>query len=102
DYLFQQSARMVADQILGSFLKGLTGGSASSGGNYGEAAGSLLDLFTSDGFGFASGGYTGDGARNQPAGIVHKGEFVVNASATRALGRGVLDQLNLGRIPSGG
>ena len=28
--------------------------------------------------GFAEGGYTGDGAKYQEAGIVHKGEFVVD------------------------
>ena len=32
--------------------------------------------------GFASGGYTGAGARLEPAGIVHRGEFVVNAAQT--------------------
>lgn len=28
--------------------------------------------------GFSSGGYTGDGGKYEPAGVVHKGEFVVN------------------------
>ena len=27
--------------------------------------------------GFAEGGYTGDGGKNEPAGVVHRGEFVV-------------------------
>jgi len=35
---------------------------------------------------FATGGYTGDGGKYQPAGIVHKGEYVVNSETTRDLG----------------
>lgn len=40
--------------------------------------------------GLATGGYTGDGAKMQPAGIVHKGEFVVTKDATRRIGVGNL------------
>jgi len=36
--------------------------------------------------GYATGGYTGDGPWNQIAGVVHRGEFVVNAPTTRVLG----------------
>lgn len=36
--------------------------------------------------GFAEGGYTGDGAKYQEAGIVHKGEFVVDKETTSKLG----------------
>lgn len=35
---------------------------------------------------FAAGGYTGDGARFEPAGIVHRGEGVLNQDEIRALG----------------
>ena len=35
---------------------------------------------------FADGGYTGDGGKFEPAGIVHKGEGVLNQSEIRALG----------------
>lgn len=45
-------------------------------------------------FGFADGGYTGPGARLQPAGVVHAGEYVINAASTRKLGLGFLDSLN--------
>ena len=44
--------------------------------------------------GFASGGYTGDGGKYEPAGIVHKGEYVINAAATKRLGLGYLNSLN--------
>ena len=36
--------------------------------------------------GFASGGYTGDGGKYQPAGVVHKGEFVVSKAQVNRLG----------------
>ena len=36
--------------------------------------------------GFSSGGYTGNGARNAVAGIVHRGEGVFNQSEIRAIG----------------
>ena len=36
--------------------------------------------------GFADGGYTGDGDKYETAGIVHKGEFVIDKETTAALG----------------
>lgn len=48
--------------------------------------------------GFAEGGYTGDGAKYSPAGIVHKGEFVINKENTRKY-RGILEQMNDGKFP---
>ena len=44
--------------------------------------------------GLSSGGYTGHGGKYQPAGIVHKGEFVINANSTRKLGLDFLNALN--------
>ena len=55
----------------------------------------------------SSGGYTGDGGKYEPAGIVHRGEYVINAASTRKLGLGYLNSLNgyangglVGRGPS--
>lgn len=39
-----------------------------------------------DSLGFASGGYTGDGGKYQPAGVVHRGEFVMTKEATKRIG----------------
>lgn len=36
--------------------------------------------------GFAEGGYTGDGGKYQEAGVVHKGEFVIDKETTQKLG----------------
>lgn len=48
--------------------------------------------------GFAEGGYTGDGGKYTPAGVVHKGEFVINKENTRKY-RGILEQMNEGNFP---
>lgn len=48
--------------------------------------------------GFMIGGYTGDIARNQIAGVVHGQEFVMNASATQRIGVNNLEALQRGDI----
>ena len=58
---------------------GLFGGGGGGGGG-GIFGGLLQGLLGSL---FAEGGYTGDGAKMDPAGIVHKGEYVTNAKATK-------------------
>ncbi|WP_428845738.1 phage tail tape measure protein [Comamonas testosteroni] len=45
-------------------------------------------------FGFATGGYTGDGGKYEPAGVVHRGEYVINAESTRRIGLGLLNRMN--------
>lgn len=48
-------------------------------------------------FGFSSGGYTGPGSVNQPAGVVHKGEVVWSqADIARAGGVGVVEGMRRG------
>lgn len=47
---------------------------------------------------FATGGYTGDGAKYQPAGIVHKGEFVITKEKTQKF-RPILEAIHAGRNP---
>lgn len=50
--------------------------------------------------GFMSGGYTGNAARDQVAGVVHGQEYVVNASAT-ARNRAALEAMNAGGVVGG-
>jgi len=45
-------------------------------------------------FGFEAGGYTGDGGRFEPAGVVHKGEYVMSKAATNRIGVGNLENLH--------
>nr|DAK68728.1 MAG TPA: Tail tape measure [Caudoviricetes sp.] len=52
----------------------------------------LISQITS--VGFATGGYTGDGGKYQPAGVVHKGEYVMTKEATSLLGVDFLNYLN--------
>lgn len=63
------------------------GGAGAKGGT-----GGLLSKL----FGFASGGYTGNGPRNAAAGIVHGQEYVMNATAT-SQNRPALEAMNSGR-----
>ncbi|HGO6779042.1 TPA: phage tail length tape measure family protein [Klebsiella aerogenes] len=46
--------------------------------------------------GFASGGYTGSGGKYQPAGIVHKGEYVFDQESTNRIGVSQLEALRNG------
>ncbi|MCS3740225.1 phage tail tape measure protein [Rhizobium sp. BK661] len=49
-------------------------------------------------FGFADGGYTGRGGKYEPAGVVHRGEYVMSAAATRKIGVGNLEALHTGAL----
>jgi len=76
---------------LGSLFSSFLGGS--SGGNYTAADMAGLDKLVAS---FASGGFTGVGAANDPAGIVHKGEYVLTAEQTKRIGVANLDRGNFG------
>lgn len=52
--------------------------------------------------GFESGGYTGDGARGEVAGVVHRGEFVVPAHVVDRVGLGNLTAMTSGAQSRGG
>lgn len=76
-------------------LAGLFGGSGgSSSGGMGGILGGLLGGL----FGFESGGYTGDGGKSEPAGVVHKGEYVLSKRAVERLGVQNLDRMHRGAL----
>ena len=77
-------SKMIIKMALFNSLKAAFGGFADGG-------------FVGDSPLFAVGGYTGDGGKYQPAGIVHRGEYVITKEATARLGRGYLDYLNYGK-----
>jgi hypothetical protein len=56
----------------------------------------LMDLFKVFLPGFSSGGYTGPGGKYEPAGIVHKGEYVLPKSFVDRVGVGYLDMISKG------
>lgn len=78
---------------IGGLLSGLF-----SGGSGGGASGAGLFSSLFSGLGFASGGFTGSGAANDPAGFVHKNEYVLNAQETAEIGVG---NLQAGRFGGG-
>lgn len=47
---------------------------------------------------YSSGGYTGNGGKYDPAGIVHRGEYVMTKEATARLGVANLNRLNYGGV----
>ncbi|MGV1870886.1 tape measure protein [Agrobacterium rosae] len=67
----------LADLVLNSAFDSLMGGSKATG-----SGGWLTNFFK----GFSDGGYTGDGGKYQPAGVVHKGEYVFDKAAVAAAG----------------
>lgn len=76
---------------LGGMFRGLgaSGGiGAATATDVAAAGGGLMFL--------SRGGYTGDGPRDRIAGVVHGQEFVLNAEATRRMGRAQLESLNAG------
>lgn len=52
--------------------------------------------------GFEKGGYTGDGGSSEPAGIVHKGEYVFTKAQTAAIGRSKLEAIARNGYADGG
>lgn len=68
--------------LTGGSLAGATWGAVMPVG--GGAASGLTGIGTFSGF--SVGGYTGEGGRYEPAGIVHKGEGVLNQDDMRAIG----------------
>ena len=80
----------ILDKVIDIGLNMLLGGLGGGGGGF---LGGL--------FGFAGGGYTGNGGKNQPAGVVHKGEYVFTKAQTERLGVGNLARLAKGYANGG-
>lgn len=82
------TAQMLTQLALVNGMKSAFGGTA-IGAFFGFSGGGLVP-------GFDGGGYTGDGGKYQPKGVVHGGEFVFTKEATSALGVGNLYALMRG------
>lgn len=92
------------DDVLNAIFK--VNSASSSGGGFWGALGSLFGMGGGGGFTafetaftglpglWANGGYTGAGGKYEPAGVVHRGEYVFSAAATRALGVTNLDRVH--------
>ncbi|HBB6657655.1 TPA: phage tail tape measure protein [Salmonella enterica] len=79
---------------IGSAISGAAGGGASASG------GTAIQAAAAN-FHFATGGFTGTGGKYEPAGIVHRGEFVFTKEATSRIGVGNLYRLMRGYADGG-
>ncbi|HHR1176092.1 TPA: phage tail length tape measure family protein [Klebsiella pneumoniae] len=62
-----------------------------------QTASIVSNIQAVSGVGFASGGYTGPGGKYQPAGIVHKGEYVFDQASTNRIDVSQLEALRNGQ-----
>ena len=79
---------------IGSAIGGAVGGGASA------STGTAIQAAAAK-FHFATGGFTGTGGKYEPAGIVHRGEFVFTKEATSRIGVGNLYRLMRGYATGG-
>jgi len=80
--VFQQ----IANDLLKSGIQSMIGSLFSGGGGF--------PSFFGGGKGFAEGGYTGAGGKYEPAGVVHKGEYVFSKAAVERLGPRALEEMH--------
>jgi tape measure domain-containing protein len=84
------------ENALESLAKSLLNSIGSIAGNIMQS--SITGLF-GDMFGFAEGGYTGNGGKYQPAGIVHAGEYVLPQESVKKIGLPFLEGLKNSGLP---
>lgn len=86
--------KQIIKNIILQLIMGALGG-GNGGGTGGNMFGAIISgLGSALSGGYATGGYTGDGGKYQPAGIVHKGEFVLSKEAVTNIGVGNLERLH--------
>lgn len=84
-----QVFKQIAADLIRSRIADMLGSLASSlgwGGQGVRGNDALSNALRGTGASFDKGGYTGDGGKYDPAGIVHKGEYVFDQAAVRAAG----------------
>jgi hypothetical protein len=64
------------------------------GGGLGTGLGVIGGVLSLLGLGFDSGGYTGSGGRTEPAGVVHRGEYVMSKRAVDMAGVGAMENIH--------
>lgn len=94
--IISQIIKMITQMVIFNTISGMMGGGGGfSFAGAGKANGGVV------GGTFAGGGYTGAGGKYQPAGVVHKGEFVMTKEATRRIGIANLYRLMRGYANGG-
>lgn len=89
--LFKSGATGGNGGIFGSLASGLSG---LFGGGGGGSLGSFAGVSSGLGGIYAEGGYTGRGGKYEPAGVVHRGEYVFPKASVDRLGVATLESLN--------
>ncbi|MGC3935985.1 phage tail tape measure protein [Pseudomonas atacamensis] len=99
--LIRIQVRQAAVGIFGTIFSGLTAGASAGNGLAAGSAGATSSTLGASAagygskFGFSDGGYTGDGGKFEPKGVVHGGEFVVRKEAVSQPGaREFLERMN--------
>ncbi|HCP4058047.1 TPA: phage tail tape measure protein [Escherichia coli] len=92
--IFLKQAMVGIVGSIGSAMGGAFGGGASA------STGTAIQAAAAN-FHFATGGFTGTGGKYEPAGIVHRGEFVFTKEATSRIGVGNLYRLMRGYATGG-
>ncbi|HGX5479060.1 TPA: phage tail tape measure protein [Escherichia coli] len=92
--IFLKQAMVGIVGSIGSAIGGAVGGGASA------SSGTAIQAAAAN-FHFATGGFTGTGGKYEPAGIVHRGEFVFTKEATSRIGVGNLYRLMRGYAEGG-
>lgn len=90
--------KMIAQMVVFNTLSGLMPGGG-GGGSFSFA--NMLGGGGKAAKGYANGGYTGDGGKYEPKGIVHGGEFVFTKEATKRIGTRNLYKLMRGYANGG-
>lgn len=93
----EEAVQRLVESLAEAALQAALLGKGPLAGLFGSGGGLLSNLFTGLGKGFSSGGYTGSGGKYEPAGVVHKGEYVFDKAAVARLGVGNLEALRRGR-----
>ncbi|EGX8883365.1 phage tail tape measure protein [Escherichia coli] len=97
---------MMTEILLKQAMVGIVGrigsaiGGAFAGGGAHVSTGAAISSAAAN-FNFATGGFTGTGGKYEPAGIVHRGEFVFTKEATSRIGVGNLYRLMRGYAEGG-
>lgn len=89
--------KMIAQMVVFNTLSGMMGGGG--GGSFSFA--NMLGGGGKAAKGYSDGGYTGDGGKYEPKGIVHGGEFVFTKEATKRIGTRNLYKLMRGYANGG-
>lgn len=94
--IIQELVRMATQALITKAAMAFLGGPFGLAGvGAGAAAGGGFSI--SGLLGFSSGGYTGPGGKYQPAGVVHKGEYVFDKASTNRIGVSQLEALRNGK-----